>query len=907
MTTGGLLLATGGAGAFAAGDEGELKIAYDTFTLENGLRVVVHEDRKAPVVAVGVWYHVGSKNEPEGKTGFAHLFEHLMFNGSENFDGEFFEPLEKVGATDLNGTTWFDRTNYFETVPKPALDLALWLESDRMGHLLGAVTQEKLENQIGVVQNEKRQGDNEPYGLVTYRQLEGLFPAGHPYRHSTIGSMEDLSAASLDDVKNWFREYYGTANTVVVLAGDITVDEARDKVSHYFGDIEPGPPVQRLKQWVPVKDQSVFETMQDRVPQSRIYRSWAVAPRTDRDALRLDVAAEVLTNGKTGPLYKALVYDAEIATGVRASLQRQELASIFEVRVDVKPGADPKKAEALLDQVMAEFLEKGPTSAQVKRARTTMRADVLRGLEKMGGFGGVGAVLARGTLYAGDAGFINTELDWLENARRQGVSKAARSWLSRGFHQITVTPFGDLKTAGGGADRSQPPAVGEMPDLTFPPLETATLDNGMKVVLARRKSVPVVRFGFQMDAGYAADQGRKPGTASFTLGMMGEGTTSRSALELSDAIRDLGARIDTDSTLDTSHVGLTALAENLPESVGLAADVIRNPAFDPTELERLRKRWIARINREKAQPVQLGLRTLPPLLYGDGHAYANPLTGTGTVASIQAIAREDLVAFHRDWVRPDNMTVFVVGDVAMGTVMESLNRAFGDWRAPESPVPTKNLAPVDLPDGDRVVILDRPGSPQSLILGGLLLPPTGAADELPLNIANSVLGGNFTARVNMNLREDKGWAYGAYTITFDARGQRMWLAYAPVQSDKTGESLTELLSEVNSYLGDAPATKAELSKVVRNRVNSLPGRFESNGAVLDNLMSNSRFGRPLDHVTTLKDRLSRMDPDKLMTAARAHLHPDRITWLIVGDADTIRSELEGLDLGPVEEMSSTGP
>ncbi|MDQ7077275.1 MAG: pitrilysin family protein [Robiginitomaculum sp.] len=275
----------------------DINVAYEQFTLPNGLRVVVHEDHKAPIVAVSIWYHVGSKDEPNGKTGFAHLFEHLMFNGSENHPGEFFEPFEQVGATGMNGTTWLDRTNYFETVPTPALDMALWMESDRMGHLLGAIDQDTLDEQRGVVQNEKRQGDNQPYGMAQYRLQYGVFPEGHPYHHSTIGSMADLDAASLDDVKGWFNEYYGAANTVLVLAGDIDAKTAREKVAKYFGDIKAGPPLPHLKSWVPVKAENKHEVIMDQVPQARIYRQWAVPGRSTKDKAMLDLAASILGVG----------------------------------------------------------------------------------------------------------------------------------------------------------------------------------------------------------------------------------------------------------------------------------------------------------------------------------------------------------------------------------------------------------------------------------------------------------------------------------------------------------------------------------------------------------------------------------------------------------------------------------
>jgi len=381
----------------------DIEIKYETFTLENGLRVVVHEDRKTPTVAVSVWYNVGSKDEKPGKTGFAHLFEHLMFNGSENYNDEYFGPFEKVGATGMNGTTWFDRTNYFETVPTPALDMALWMESDRMTHFEGAITQERLDEQRSVVKNEKRQGDNQPYGLAEYRVLEGLFPEGHPYRWSTIGSMDDLEAASLEDVKDWFKTYYGATNTIVVLAGDIDVATAKPMMEEYFGDAPTGDPLYQKKEWVPERTETVREVMYDLVPQARLDRYWAVPGRLSQEnaVLSLALAARVLGSGKTSRLYKELVYEREIATNVSVYVEEHNLASIFKINVTVKPDGDTAEVDAAIDEVMTKFIKDGPTAKELEDNKTRFNAQYIRGVEQIGGFTGKAAVLAEGALYPG--------------------------------------------------------------------------------------------------------------------------------------------------------------------------------------------------------------------------------------------------------------------------------------------------------------------------------------------------------------------------------------------------------------------------------------------------------------------------------------------------------------------------
>jgi zinc protease len=885
----------------------EIDIPFDKFTLDNGLTVIVHEDRKAPIVAISIWYHVGSKDEPEGKTGFAHLFEHLMFNGSENHDAEFFEPFEQVGATAMNGTTWFDRTNYFENVPTPALDMALWLESDRMGHLLGAVTQEKLDEQRGVVQNEKRQGDSQPYGKVEYRQLEGLFPPGHPYRHSTIGSMADLDAASLEDVHQWFKDYYGAANTVLVLAGDIDTETARTLTEKYFGDIQAGPPVKRIKAMVPERTGDVHEVMYDRVPQTRSYRFWTVPGRTTNENTQLRLAASVLGSGKNSRLYQALVYKDQLASNVSVDVEEHELASIFTIDTRLKDGSSLAEVNRIIDREIDRFVKEGPTEEELERVKTQASASMIRGLEQIGGFSGKATALARGELYAGDPGFFRVRLDWMNDASPSTVRETSMAWLGKGRYQLDVLPFGEYQSGEAQVDRSTGlPAVGTLPELAFPEIQRAELSNGLGVVLAERHAVPVVNISLQFDAGYAADSFGKPGTANFTLSMMDEGTRKRSALEISLEAERLGANIAVNSNLDMSILSLSALQAKLEPSLELFADIVRNPSFEQSEIDRLRPRLLAQIKQEKSQPVQLALRNLPPLLYGKDHAYGIPLTGSGTEESVSSLTREDMQSFHQTWIRPSNGTLFVVGATSMEEILPLLEKNFGKWRENRMAIPRKNMADVALPSQGRVFIIDKPDSPQSLILAGHVAPPTGAGNNLDITTMNDILGGQFSARVNMNLREDKSWSYGAYTLMFDARGQRPWMAYAPVQTDKTMESLQELGKEFDQYLATKPATSAELKKSVHNNVNSLPGRFETGNAVMGAMLSNQRFGRDDDYVPTLKSRYEAINLENVQGAAEQVLHPEKLTWLIVGDRKEIEEKIRSLNLGEVSIMDVDG-
>ncbi len=883
----------------------ELNLDYERFTLDNGLRVIVHEDRKAPVVAVSIWYHVGSRNEPEGQTGFAHLFEHLMFNGTENYDGEWFEPLERVGATSLNGTTWLDRTNYFQTVPTPAVDLALWMESDRMGHLLGAVTQEKLDNQRGVVQNEKRQGDNQPYGRVNYQLYEGLFPPGHPYRHSTIGSMEDLDAATLEEVHQWFQDYYGPNNAVLALVGDIDAATARDKVERYFGDIPSGPEVDVFEAWAPTRSSNTREVQFDEVPAVLANRAWVAPGRNTRDRALLDLAADVLGGGRNSRLYLDLVYNQQRATDINIGVTAFELASVFDLSVYLAPGETADVADEAIDRILARFMEWGPTAEELERVVTGINARTVRRMEQVNG---KASILAEGELYAGDPLFIEQYLDWVNTATPRDVRDAARAYLGDGWHQVDVVPASSYANAPEGIDRSGglPELPTELPTLRFPEIQTTTLSNGVEVVLAERHAVPIVEMSIQFDAGYAADAGGKLGAASFAMSMLDRGTTRRSALEIAAEEERLGANLSAGSNLDASSVTLSALVDQLEPSIELWSDLFLNPVFDAEEMERLRGQWIAGIAQEKAQPVQLALRLLPPAIYGDGHAYGVPFTGSGTEESIESLTRDDLVAFRETWLRPDNATIFVAGDTTVDEITPMLERVLDGWAAPGTPAPAKNVADVALPGSPRMILIDIPNSPQSVILAGHLAPGLGSDRDLAIESMNDVLGGSFTSRANMNLREAKGWSYGVQTLFQNAAGQRPFLIYAPVQTDRTGDAVAELIAEVDAIQGPRPITEDEMARTIAGATRGLPGRFQTARAVLNSLIESERYGRPLDYAASLTPRYEALELRDLQSAADEIVRPGSLTWLIVGDLGQVRGPVESLGIAPVEVWNFDG-
>ncbi|WP_199556380.1 M16 family metallopeptidase [Sandaracinobacteroides hominis] len=907
----------------------QVDIPYEQFTLPNGLRVVVHTDRKAPLVQVGVWYDVGSVDEPVGRSGFAHLFEHLMFYGSQHHDAEHFQPLEAIGATDFNGTTSFDRTNYFQTVPTPALDLALFLESDRMGWLLPALTQQKLDAQRKVVLNEKRQGDNEPGGLVQYEMLKSLFPADHPMSVSTIGKVEDLNAATLQDAKGWFQSHYGPNNAVLVLAGDIDAATARPLVEKWFGQIPAGPTPARMAGWVPLRTETTRTVMHDKVATPQVSRMWAVPGRGDAAEIAdLQVGMAILAGGSTSRLYEKLVRDERLAVSVGGSVSAQGMAGIASISADVAPGVDPARVEARIDELLAEFLEHGPTADEVDRVAMRVVSGTVRGLEKVGGFGGKGVVLAEGLLYADNAADYRDDLANFASATPGTVRAAARQWLRQGDHRLTLLP-GDrdpkevalppsvripasvaepaVKSASVGtpADRSKLPEAGAATSFNLPAVERTTLSNGMKLIFARRDAVPVVRMMISLPGGISADSRDKPGTQMLMLGLLDEGIDGSLGPMDGPAIarmeERLGTGIGASASLDRTRFSLNALTPNLAESVALFADIVRAPTFPSDQLERGRVQALTGLKREATDPTGLAYRALPKLVYGDTHPYGFSFTGSGTEAGLKSISRDDLIAFHAA-LRPEQGTILVVGDTDMATLKPLLEQAFGDWKSTTPPPMSLTVMPQVQPAAPgKIILIDRPDSPQSVIIAASAMPMTGRDDMLAASLANDVFGGLASARLNQELREKKNWSYGAYSSLSPTRFDMPFILSAPVETAATGESITAIRTLLADVHGRQPPSPAEISNARANLIRSLPGDFETAGALLSALERSENLGRPDDYLQTLPGKIAGVT-DKSVAAAPLPT-ADQLVWVVVGDKAQVLPQLKGLNM-PVEIRSA---
>jgi len=889
-------------------------IPYEAFTLKNGLRVLVHTDRKAPIVAVSTWYDVGSKHEPAGKTGFAHLFEHLMFNGSENAPGDFFEPLKQVGATDFNGTTSFDRTNYFETVPGPALERALFLESDRMGYLLGAITQDVLDEQRGVVQNEKRQGDNQPYGLVYYKVLEELL-GSTPYGHNVIGSMADLDAASLDDVKNWFRSHYGPNNAILVLAGDIDAKTAKPLVEKYFGAIPAGPKSVLPKVTVPTLAAPKTVTIKDNVAATLLLRSWAVPGLNDKDATGLNVFSSVLGGLASSRLDNELVRKDKTAVQVSSSVQSMSQVGIFMIQAVVKPGVDPATVSKRIDEILADLLKNGPTADEVTRVATTKVSGRISGLESVGGFGGKAVALASGELYSGDPLFFKKELEATAKVTPAEVTAAANKWLNRPALTVMVVPGAREAYQEATAPAAKPaaegpkaepfkgtrgalPAVAPIGDLVFPKVERTKLSNGIELVYANRSAVPVTQIEMSFDAGVAADPSAKLGTQRLTLNMMDEGTTTLDSIKLAEARERLGANIGSGSSADRTYLGVDTPSANLAGALDLFADVVERPAFDPAEIERVRVQMLTGIAQELTSPQGLSGRMVPRVLYAAGSPYAKLGAGSGDPTVVKTITRDDLIAWHKAWIRPDKAKIFVVSDRPLAEIKAALEARFGSWKG-EGAAGTKAFTASAQVATPKIILIDRPNSPQSQIVAVQLTRVDPFSDTLAVATANQALGSGFLSRINMDLREAKHWSYGAGGGFSFLEHAVPYTISAPVQADKTGDSIKAIQQQVRDFLTTKGVTNEELTREVNGSTRELPGRFETSDAVLNAMQQNDLRRRPDDYFGTIAQKYRTLTVPQLDAAARAALDPNKFVFVVVGDASKVRPQLDSIGL-PVE-------
>jgi predicted Zn-dependent peptidase len=767
-----------------------------------------------------------------------------------------------------------------------------------------------------VVQNEKRQGDSRPGGLGQYELFGNLYPAGHPYHHTSIGSMADLDAASLEDVKQWFRAKYGPNNAVLVLAGDITAAEARPLVEKYFGGIPRGPVNTPAAATIPTLPAPKTITMTDNVATTTIQRYWAVPGLLDKRLAALDIGGSVLGGLASSRLDKLLVREEKIAVGVTAGLMPLQRAGIFMVTASVTPGVDPQVVSKRLDEVVAAYLAEGPTRDEVERAVMLEVSGRVRGLEQVGGFGGKAVTLAEGEIYAANSDFYKRTLASYAAITPAAVRTTMQQWLRRPPLTIILAPgerpaYADAKAAAelkpkreGAAEAPATriiPPLGQLTDLDFPTIQHTRLSNGMPVEYVQRTAVPVTQMAISFNAGDAADAPDSRGLAAFTMGLLDEGTTSLSSQEFAEAEERVGANVSASNSADRSYAMVNALSPNLAPSLDLLADLIRNPAFAPPEIERIKAQTLTGIAQLQKDPTRVAGRLLPSVLFGATHPYGGP--AGGDPKAIGRFTRSDLEGFRQRWLRPDNAKIFIVSSLPLNEVMPLLEERFGNWAAPAVAKGEKIFTTPRRATAQKVLLINRPGAPQSSIVAAQLLPINPKGDTVPLQAANSALGGDFLSRLNMSLREEKGWSYGAGGSARMLENGASYVVSAPVQADRTGDAMAEITNLVSGFLTTQGVKQEELTRTVARSINELPGEFETSGAVISAMMSMDLFDRPDDYYETLPAKYRAQTTASLDQAIRGAIDPKAFTWIVVGDAGKVRPQLEKLGL-PIEVVEA---
>ena len=871
-------------------------ISFEKHTLSNGLDVILHEDHNIPVVAVNVWYHVGSKDEEMGRTGFAHLFEHVMFEGSKHHNSSHFEPLQKAGAN-LNGSTTPDRTNYWEDVPTNYLDLALWLEADRMGFLLDALDQQRFDIQRDVVKNERRQSyENRPYGMAHWYLQEALYPLPHPYHWMTIGSQEDLDAAKLDDIKDFFKRFYSPTNASLAIAGDIRMGEALEMVNQYFGDLPPGESVPRKGRHDSGLKGRIELEMRDKVTLPRTYIAWPTPPEGDIDDTPLEIYQAIMSDGLTSRLHKSLVYEKQIAQSANMRYHSSEISGQCVMSVTAAEGHELAEVEAAADAEMARLLREPPTDEEITRVKNRIEASHFRQLARIGGFGGRADQLNHFSVFSANPDLINTSLDKYMAVTREDVMRVAETVLGGNQVRLRVLPEPSLSPATVTIDRTVMPPPKTEPIFT-PPTPTRTrLSNGMGISVIEQRGLPIVAFGVLMDAGASRDPEQLPGLAGFTAQMLPEGTTSKSSQDIAQAFEFIGSRISADGRREYTLLSAETLTKHWPTALELTADLVLNPSFPNHEVDRVRREHLTELRRGKDEPNAVAEQLMAGLVFQRDSGYGHPLSGTEN--SIGSLTRDDIVRqFSRDY-SPANADLIVVGDVSIDEVADRAEAVFGSWKG-GGPSADGVATIVPSTGTATIYLVDRPGAPQSVIRALHPTIPRLHPDYLGLTLMNYAFGGQFSARLNQNLRQDKGYSYGYQSHVQWFRGPSLMLAGGSVQTEVTKESVFETLREFNEVRGPRPISEEELDNAKQSVLRSFPANFERPGAIMGQVLQMVQFRLPDDYLQTVRSNVEAITLDEVHRITQELVHPDQLKILVVGDRQQIEKGLRELGIPTV--------
>jgi len=883
----------------------DIDIPFEKHVLSNGLQLILHTDRKLPIVHVNQWFHVGSKNERPGRTGFAHLFEHMMFQGSANATDDYFRFVETAGANlregGVNGTTSEDRTNYFATVPSGNLEFLLWLESDRLATLTEALTQEKLDNQRDVVKNERRQSyENVPYGRWDKLLVENLHPAGHPYSWPVIGSHEDLTAATLEDVKEFFRTYYTPNNLSLVIAGDFDRDQAIELVERYFGPIATGPVLDRPRRWLPFLHSNKVVEARDRVPQERTYMVWPGAAYFDPDDAVLDLTARILSDGLSSRLHRSLVYERQICSDATAFNASYEISGAFAIIATARPGVELDEVERVIDEEIEKLAKSGPTGEELNRARTKREFDFISGLERIGGFGGKADLLNQYNTFLGDPAHVAADLQRYRDITPQAIRDVVKS-LTGPRVLIHFRPEKSERAAESGVNRSETPKLGVDRPFLAPEVRKETLDNGLEIYVVERGELPKVAVTMTSRAGSVSDPGPKPGVAYMTATVLTMGTKKRSAFEIEDSLGDLGTSLSSFAGRETSAVSMELLSRHLDAALEIFSDAALHPTFPDSEFEREKMLHLDALAQDENNPNAVAGRVRSMLTFGPQHPYGRP--ARGLPGTVQAIVRDDLDAFHRRESNPANSALIFVGDITMATAVDLARRHFGKWKkasltSPQFPAPSPIAA-------GPTYLVDRQGAAQTVVSLALPAPKRKSEDYYALRLADAVWGGGgFGTRLNLNLREDKGYSYGVFSNQVLYRHAGIWWASGAVQTDKTAESVVEFIRELDLLAGTKPITEDELESARATRIRGYAQQFESLMRIAGQIAELWSAGLSTDELQREIDETARVTLDECNRAAQRYAKPDRAILLLVGDRKKIAPGLE--ELRPIVELDVEG-
>jgi zinc protease len=866
-------------------------IPSTSFQLSNGLTVVLHEDHKTPLVAMNLQYRVGSRDEVEGKTGMAHLFEHLMYYGSEHAPDGWFPEMARLGLSEQIGQTHDDVTRYAVTIPTGSLDAALWLESDRMGYLSGALDQKKLDTQRGVIENEIRQGKNEPYAIGRDLIAAGTYPSEHPY--SRLGKFEDRKAASLEDVQTWLRGHYTPNNAVLVLAGDIDPGTISEKVERYFGAIPAGPPVSRYGRWPAPLTSSRRQQYYDRVPSSRIQRVWNIPGLGTAEYDYMKLFGQAL-GASDSRLVQRLVKEEKLASEAIVWIDPRELGSGFGVSVTLAPnqeGVEPlARAEKIIDEEVTRLLASGPSPVELQQVAAKLRTGFLREIEKVGYYGGSADQLGWGVIFAGTPQYYREQQSRYRCATVSQVLSVARTWLSAGSFTLTISPIPRLTTRASDVDRSSVPASRPTPNPPFPTAQRFRLQNGLSVVVLERSSGPIVQANLVIRGGSAADPDGKEGVGNIITNLLVKQATDRGAA--------FGAALTGSVGLEASVIGMSVVRDSIAGALALLGSTIRTPPFTPAAVDQARKTALAAIADELATPRLVAGRVAPLIVYPPGHPYARPLTGTGYREAVAAITASDVATFYSSRFRPNNATLVIAGAVSAESLRPSIERAFASWAA--GPTPTVQYPVIQPRTGPATVYLvNAPGATQADITAGFLAKPTTDTTEIVTELLARILAAATTSRLTMNLREAKHWAYITSVTRNPGVGPRPFLIRAAVQPDKTAESITEIAAELNAIQDSRPVSEAELREAQNSIADGLGSRFESSVAVAAAGQQAVIYGFRPDYFATYGDRVRAVRPAEV-TAAAQQILGQGATWLVIGDLSKIESSIRALNLGEVK-------